>query len=355
MVKILIDLTPLYARKITGVEIYGIEFYEALKKTGYEIYPVFRIKNTLDDNPNSIIIDFKSRLIAENYSLPRILEKLKPSIAFFPIFPPPINVYGIKGVKIVPTIHDMAFRYYYSTLSLKARLYLIPKYNKALKASYSIITISNCVLREIKKETQISVYNWGNNISTLYQLYDFPFKDIILKKYDLNKGEYLISVSTREPRKNMEYLFRVWKIIHRHYPQMKLVLVGRNGWGNSYNSSSWIEELKASIVFTEYIELDDLINLYHFSKAFILLSLYEGFGRTPLEALACGTKVIISDIPIFRENLKERGCYVTLNDSQEAASQILSYMEMNIKTLSLDEKWFNLIERNVVANINQLL
>lgn len=355
MVKILIDLTPLYARKITGIEVYGIEFYQALKKTNYEIYPVFRIRNTLDNNPNAIIIKCENRIIAENYSLPKVLKQLKPTIAFFPIFPPPMNVYGIEGVKIVPTIHDLAFRYYYSTLSFKARLYLIPKYNKALKFSHAIITISNSVLRDIEKETQIVVYNWGNNISTSYQLRDFTFERTILNKYGLNQGEYLVSVSTLEPRKNMQYLLSIWKILHKQYPKMKLVLVGRYGWGNTLNYSTIIGELKESIIFTDYIGFDDLVNLYHFSKAFILLSLYEGFGRTPLEALACGTRVIISDIPVFHENMKEFGYYVSLNDSQKAALQISSYIEMNKEQSGIDRNLFSVIEHNIVENINKLL
>ena len=355
MIKILIDLTPLYARKITGVEVYGIEFYQALKKTDYEIYPVFRVQNTIDNNSNAIIINCESRLIVENYFLPKVLKHLKPTIAFFPIFPPPINVYSIEGVKVVPVIHDLAFRYYYSTLSFKARLYLIPKYNKALKQSYSIITISNSVLREIEKETRVAVYNWGNNISTSYQLSHFDFECSVLKKYGLNQGEYFISVSTLEPRKNMQYLLKIWNILHKQYPQMKLVLVGRYGWGKALDFSISIEELRDSIVFTDYIEHADLVNLYHFSKAFILLSLYEGFGRTPLEALACGTHVIVSDIPVFRENMKEAGCYVALDDSQKAALQISSYIETMQEVPCIDKKMFNVIERNIIRNINQLL
>lgn len=356
MIKIVIDLTPLYARKITGVEAYGIEFYLALKKTSYEIYPIFRIENTLDNNPNTIIINHKSRLISENYTIPKILKYLKPSIAFFPIFPPPINVYNIDGVKIVPTIHDLAFRYYTSTLSLKARLYLLPKYNRALKYSNSIITISNSVLMELKKETKVTLFNFGESISVSYKLHDFIFDATILNKYSLQIEGYLISVSTLEPRKNIKYLLEVWKILYKQYPSLKLVLVGRHGWGNTSEYSVLLNELKDSIVFTGYVEHADLVNLYHYSKAFILLSLYEGFGRTPLEALACETRVITSDIPVFRENVGQEGCYVVLNDAEKAALQIESYIMKNkVKRTWINDQWFNVMESNIISNINKLL
>lgn len=354
MAKVLVDLTPLYNRKITGVEIYGIELYQALMKTEHEIYPVFRMKNTLDNNPNAIIVNTESRLLVENYHLQLVLRKLRPQIAFFPIFPPPLNVYN-NGIKIVPTIHDLAFKYYNKTLSLKARLYLVPKYLKALRRADIIITISNSIQSELCRETKIPVYNWGESISKIYDLHNYVFDNSVLNKYGLHERNYLITVSTIEPRKNVQYLLELWKNLYKQNLSLKLVFVGRNGWEENSIYSHFSADIKDSVIFTGYVDNDELINLYHYSKSFILLSLYEGFGRTPLEALACGANVIVSDIPSFRENLGEIGKYVTLNNRDKAVLQISTYLQEPQMKYEFENKWFTVIEDNVRKNINQLL
>lgn len=356
MIKILIDLTPLYARKITGVEVYGIEFYQALKKTGYEIYPVFRMQNTLDNNPNAIIIKCKSRLIVENISLSKILKRLKPQIAFFPIFPPPIDVYTINGVKIIPVIHDLAFKFYSATLSIKARLYLVPKYILALKYSNAIITISETIKSEISQTCTLPVYNWGNNISSVYKLgKDYVFKSLILHKYDIKEYEYLVSVSTLEPRKNILYLLDVFSKVLEKKSNMKLLLVGRHGWNNSIEFEKKISKLGGAIIFTGYIETEDLINLYHYSKAFILLSLYEGFGRTPLEALMCGAKVLVSDIPIFHETLGKQARYINLDNINSSTNQLLSYIDAVSPPIDDTNKLFDKLEKKLIDGIEILI
>ncbi|WP_418840498.1 glycosyltransferase, partial [Phocaeicola sp.] len=69
------------------------------------------------------------------------------------------------------------------------------------------------------------------------------------------------------------------------------------------------------LIFTEYVDVDYLISLYKYSFAFILLSIYEGFGRTPFEAVACGCKrIILSDIEVFHETFDGNATFLPLND-----------------------------------------
>ena len=61
--------------------------------------------------------------------------------------------------------------------------------------------------------------------------------------------------------------------------------------------------------------METLQSLYHYAYAFVLMSLDEGFGRTPLEAIACGCKrIVVSDIGIFHEVLGSDVSYLPLND-----------------------------------------
>lgn len=355
MARIIVDLTPLYNRKITGLEIYGIAFYEALKKTKHTIIPIFSTINTLDDNPHSVIINSDKRFIVENFHLPSIIKSIKADIAFFPIFPPPINCYN-ESTKIIPTIHDLAFRYYSNTLSWKARIYLKPKYEIALKKSDYIITISESVKKELNKVTSKPILNWGNEISKDYCLGNYTFDTSILRRLNISENKYFISVSTIEPRKNMRYLFELWDEFIKYYPDFKLVLTGRKGWGNDKELNQAFKKIQNNVIFTGYVEQDDLINLYHFSKAFILLSLYEGFGRTPIEALACGTNIIVSDIPIFRENLSENNAtFLSLTNKEQSIFTLLNSVKTCVSRRKDVSDYFNVIERNILRQLDSLI
>lgn len=352
--KILVDLTPIFQRRITGLEIYGIELYKALLCTKHEVYPVFRVSNTLDDNPNAIILPYKSRFFVENFMLTHIIRKYDPDIALFPIFPPPLNCYSFR-TKIIPTIHDISFLKYSSTMSWKARLYLIPKYQKSLVFSNKLITISNSVYLELQEYTNLKIFNFGNNISNSYILDNYHFDRTILYKYNINPGSYMISVSTIEPRKNMKYLLCIWNKLIQIRPQLKLVLTGRIGWGNDLELMNLYNKVKDNVIFTGYVEFDELVNLYHYSRSFILLSKYEGFGRTPLEALACGSKVIVSDIPVFHENLSNNNvCYIPLDDLNHAIIMILQYIDNSIIHKPNTIGFFNTIQDNIIDKVEFL-
>lgn len=100
---------------------------------------------------------------------------------------------------------------------------------------------------------------------------------------------------------------------------MKLVLVGRKGWGHDEELKNLIEQMKDYLIFTEYVSEETLVSLYHYAYAFALLSLDEGFGRTPFEAVACGCKrIILSDIEIFHETFEGNATFLPLNNESKA-------------------------------------
>ncbi len=313
--RIAIDLTPLHNRKWTGVELYAIDLYKALCIRGFNVIPIFNQTNDIDDNKAAYIIkDSGSRLFLENIELSKAIRTIKADIALFPIFPPPVDLYYFRPSKIVPIIHDTAFIHYYKTLKFTAKYYLTPKYKIALKKADYLVTISETSKKNLSKHTFLNVINWGENIS-----FDFKRSNLVIQQknldlFGLQRDSYYISVSTIEPRKNLKYLIQTLRdtLIEKN---RKLVLVGRKGWGGDKELERLIKEVNDHLVFTEYIALETLQSLYHYAHAFVLLSIDEGFGRTPLEAMACGCKnIIVSDIEIFHETLGDSGNYLPLND-----------------------------------------
>lgn len=316
--KIAIDLTPLYGRKRTGVEMYAIDLYRALLTSGNQIIPIFHVQNELDDNPNAVIIPESNRLLLENIKLSKCIRKIAPDIVLFPIFPPPVDLkWGFKG-KVYPTFHDCAFLKYRKTLNFAAKYYLTPKALWSLKWIDGIITISESEKRQFAEYTNTPIYNLGENIAISFKGASEKVNIKLIDKWNLQPNSYFISVSTIEPRKNFKYLLKVLAPILKDR-NMKLVLVGREGWGHDEELRVLIEQMKDYLIFTNYVSDEELISLYHYAYAFALLSLDEGFGRTPFEAVACGCKhIILSDIEIFHETFDGNAIFLPLNDEKEA-------------------------------------
>ena len=342
---IAIDLTSLYGRRRTGIEMYAIDLYRALLTTSHLIVPIFHERNELDDNPNAYVIGQTTRLVLENYSLSRAVRKIKPDIVLFPVFPPPIDLcVGFKG-KVIPTQHDCAFLKFRDTMNFAAKYYLTPKMLWAFKWVDGIITISETEKKQLAAYTKKPIYNLGENIAIGFKDASQKSNAKLIEKWNLTPNSYYISVSTIEPRKNFKYLLKVIAPILKE-KKMKLVLVGREGWGNDDELKSLIGQMKDYLVFTNYVSDEELISLYHYSYAFALLSLDEGFGRTPFEAVACGCRrIILSDIEIFHETFDGNALFLPLNEEYAASKMI---MEDNIPSVKENfDLPFDVLEKRI--------
>ena len=351
-VRIAIDLTPLYGRKRTGVEMYAIDLYRAFLTTKHEIVPIFHCKNEVDDNSKAYIIPKRNRLWLENISLSRAVRKVNPDIVIFPIFPPPVDLYwGYKG-RIYQTIHDTVFLRYRNTQNFAAKYYHLPKEKLALRKLDGIITISETVKRQLVTFTDKPVYNLGENIAEEYRNAKDKASAEHLEKWGLCPESYYISVSTIEPRKNFDYLLEVILPVLKEQNR-KLVLVGRKGWGDNERLKEMIEKAGDYLIFTGYVEMEELFSLYRYAYAFALLSKDEGFGRTPFEAVACGCKrIILSDIEIFHETFEDNALFLPL-DSVEESRNIL----INTALPLIDDEMslpFNILENRIEDFISHL-
>ena len=115
--------------------------------------------------------------------------------------------------------------------------------------------------------------------------------------------EYLLMVSTIEPRKNHLSLLSAWEQLRtEHFPNLKLVIVGMLGW--SYESivkkfKPWQE--RGELFLLEDVPSPELRLLYRHAKATICPSFAEGFDFSGVEAMRCGGAVVASRIPVHEE------------------------------------------------------
>ena len=131
---------------------------------------------------------------------------------------------------------------------------------------------------------------------------------------------YVLFVGSREPRKNLPVLLEAMRLLHEDDATAPpLVLVGPPGWGPVLDASG----LPASaVVTTGYLSDADLRRVVAGAGCLAFPSRYEGFGLPPLEALAAGTPVVASDIPVLREVLGPHAAYAPVDDATDLAAAL---------------------------------
>ena len=114
---------------------------------------------------------------------------------------------------------------------------------------------------------------------------------------------YILAVATWEPRKNLELLIKTFINMKADglLPNHRLVLVGGRGWKDQRLVSLATSDCKQNILPLGYVPDEHLPPLYAGADVFVFPSLYEGFGIPVLEARACGTRVVTTDLPELRE------------------------------------------------------
>lgn len=163
----------------------------------------------------------------------------------------------------------------------------------------------------------------------------------IKKKYKIPEN-YLIFIGTLQPRKNIVRLVEALKPVLANYPDTNLVVtgminVGRGGWMykeifEKVNDLGLIDK----VIFTNYVPDEDVPYLLAGAKAYILPSLYEGFGIPVVEAMAIGLPVVVSNASSLPEITEDAGIYVEPYNVQsitDGIKKVLSLTEGQRKTL----------------------
>lgn len=230
---------------------------------------------------------------------------------FFNYYIPP----GVKGKKVV-MIHDMAYLAYPETVNKKTLYMLKLNVKKSCKAADRIITISQFSKQEIIKylgvdDRKIEVMPVGVDFNTFKICKDSKVIDSVKKKYGID-GSYFLYLGTLEPRKNIVRMIDAYAMLKRENESVpKFVIAGRKGW--MYDEI--FERVKKygiekDVIFTGYVEENEVPLLMNGAEAFLFVSLYEGFGMPILEAMACGTPVITSNTASMPEVIGDCGILV---------------------------------------------
>ncbi len=134
----------------------------------------------------------------------------------------------------------------------------------------------------------------------------------------------MLFVGTVEPRKNVPTLLSAFQQVLDHYhPEVDLVLAGSPGWltDEVYALANRLG-LTGRVHFLGRVSDEELVWLYNGARLLVLPSFYEGFGLPPLEAMACGCPVVVSNVSSLPEVVGDAGLLVDPQDADALAVAI---------------------------------
>ncbi len=146
---------------------------------------------------------------------------------------------------------------------------------------------------------------------------------------------YILFVGTLEPRKNLWGLLKAWEQIEDQHSDVSLVIAGAAG--KVFGSVSYPLSTKR-VHWTGYVPEEDLPELYAGAELFVLPSFDEGFGLTALEAMACGTPVLVSDGGALPETVGEAAMVFSLSNPSGLATALNECLSNQSLRDSLREK-----------------
>jgi len=232
--------------------------------------------------------------------------------------------------KSVFTLHDLVFRCYPHTHKPLNRWFLTLMMPRFLKAADAVIAVSESTKRDAVRiygidEAKITVIYEG--VSPHFRRASPEAIAAARDKYGL-PDEFLLSLGTIEPRKNLTSLLEAYHVLRNEGSPLGLVIVGKKGWLYTGFFDRMHElGLEDSVAFPGFVPDEDLPALYSAASLFIFPSLYEGFGLPVLEALACGAPVITSNASSLPEVAGEAALLVDPNSVEalvRAAREVLS-------------------------------
>ncbi|MGL5053248.1 MAG: glycosyltransferase family 4 protein [Cetobacterium sp.] len=244
-----------------------------------------KIKIIINKNLNSIWGGFKINQIFKN-------EKFDYFFGTAGVIP-----FFLKNdIKKILYIHDFVYKEYSETMSTRVKIIMSILGDYSIKKADIIWSNSKYTMNQAEKyfnlENKIKYIGASVN-KEIYKKLDLKLKEILFlkNKFKITKKSILF-VGTLEPRKNIDYLISLMPKLELN--DYQLLVVGGKGWGNTRikNQIDNLNLKENTIIFMDYIQNKELVELYNVVDLYVSTSKNEGFGLPQLEAMSCGCPVV---------------------------------------------------------------
>jgi glycosyltransferase involved in cell wall biosynthesis len=291
--------------KLGGNESYAVNLIEALAEIdSVNLYTIYITTNEARDRFSSRWPNFKVRSTLPHTPLIRIPLTLSAELR-----KNPVDVLHVQFTAppfcpcpVVVSIHDLSFEHLPETFNRRSRTQLRLTVRHSARRAARILSLSEHTRRDI-----IETYGINPQRVTAIPLAAPDHFGPIIDNRELQRvrhnygidGDYILSVSSIQPRKNLARLVRAYASLRGDGSANKLpklVLVGKRAWLYDETLRALDEtNVKDAVILTGYVPDSDLRALYSDALCFVYPSFFEGFGLPPLEAMKCGAPVIVGN------------------------------------------------------------
>jgi glycosyltransferase involved in cell wall biosynthesis len=292
------------------------------------------------------------KFLWEQITLPRLARKYKVDILHSPANTAPFFYRG----KSIINIHDLCFvvnPHWYSFTFRTMYNFLVPRL--ARRAS-KVITNSNNSRNDLLQFCNLP----AERVSQVYWAVDDCFleKDLSKKSRTVEHEDYILCVSSLDPRKNIKNLLAAYENMRTNNPHIKskLILIG----GESPLFAEVLLEAKKfenDVIFKGFVDEETLLDYYAGARLCVYPSLYEGFGFPPLEAMATGVPVVTSSTSSLPEVVGKAALMVNpydIDQIAESMAKVLNNPEISDYLITVGKEqvrkfnWYR-VARNVLA------
>lgn len=333
----------------------AIDISQAIYGTGVSVYTKELVKNLVNLYPETEFVLFGGSLrrkrelltlakklggLPKIYSLaPSFMDFIWNSLHIYPIdnLIGKVDIFHSSDwteppsrVPKITTVHDLVTFKYPQTTTNNIKTAHRKKLAWVIRESKKIIAVSESTksdLMSILKVPEEKIVVIPEGVEEKITPQPIEIQEIVKRRYKTGDN-FIFALSTIEPRKNQQGLISAFQLVKKTYPDIKLVI------GGMKRVDGDIKDLEG-VVLTGYIPQVDLPGLYSACTAFVHPAFYEGFGLTPLEAMACGASVAVSNVSSLPEVVGDAGILFDPNSVESIASGIIKAIQNRAKMRNL--------------------
>ena len=242
------------------------------------------------------------RIFWEHFKLGKLAEKMALDVLHCPAYICP--VFGCKA-PVVLTVHDIIAIDHRQFCTATNAAYFNLFMHLSAKRAHKVIAVSEFTAESIRRHFKIDkdkLVTIQPGIDSIFTPYSdkWVLKQAVLK-YNLPR-KYILFVGNIEPKKNIDTLLDAYKNLKKRGFGHKLVIVGGRSWKSDDLRRRIRDDFdQGDIILTGYVARELLVSIYQMADVFVSVSLCEGFGFCPLEAMACGCCVVASKTGILED------------------------------------------------------
>jgi glycosyltransferase involved in cell wall biosynthesis len=256
-----------------------------------------------------------------------------------------------KGqTRYVLTVHDLLPLLFPESVKRQHSYYFRVAIRRLLKMADAIIVDSDHTRALIAERFEtfvdkVTVVHLGVDTSRFRPMRDKESIHQVRERYGLGDDPYLLYVGNIEPRKNLSAVIYAYAEILRSgelNSEPRLVIAGANGGlCNDVLALPSRLGLSRQISFIGTVSDEELPPLYAGASVFLFPSLYEGFGLPVLEAMACGTPVITSNVTSLPEIAGDAAVVIDPVNTQELVNAMIRLLTNEALAKELQQKGFD--------------